>query len=292
MSLQINELTLSISGSPFSGTPASRPPISRPPISRPPVAERSMTEKVICKNLNITFKPGEFWGIMGVNGAGKTTLLQSLIALHEMTHCNKKNGSIRLDNKDINDYKRLELAQKTGMMLQEYEYNFPSTVLEAALIGRHPFLNHWQIENTYDEQLALHALKKAGLENFSQRSLTTLSGGEKRRVNLATLLTQNPDYYLLDEPVNHLDVRAQLDILSLLRTQFHQTKQCGIMVIHDPNLAYRFCDHILLLLDNGQWLAGDTKKILNKDNLSRLYHCPFQQMSNNNDTFFSPQLSL
>ena len=271
MSLQSKHLTLSI--------------------SEASVTELSITKKVICTNLNVTFKPGEFWGIMGINGVGKTTLLQSLIALRDMAHCNK-NGRISLDNKDINDYKRLELAQKTGMMLQEYEYNFPSTVLEATLIGRHPFLKHWQIETTQDEQLALDALKKVGLEKFSQRSLNTLSGGEKRRANLATLLTQNPDYYLLDEPVNHLDVRAQLDILSLLRTQFHQAKQCGIMVIHDPNLAYRFCDHILLLFNNGEWLAGESHSILTTKNLSHLYNCPFQKMSNEHDTFFSPLLSL
>lgn len=276
MSLQIKHLTLSI---------------NEASITEPAITKRSITEKVICNDLNVAFKPGEFWGIMGINGVGKTTLLQSLIALHDMTHCNK-NGSISLNDKDINDYKRLELAQKTGMLLQEYDYNFPSTVLEATLIGRHPFLKHWQIESTQDEQLALHALKKVGLEKFSQRSLNTLSGGEKRRANLATLLTQNPDYYLLDEPVNHLDVRAQLDILSLLRTQFHQTKQCGIMVIHDPNLAYRFCDHMLLLLENGEWLAGETHLILTTKNLSRLYNCPFQKMSNEHDTFFSPLLSL
>lgn len=276
MSLQIKHLTLSI---------------NEASITEPAITKRSITEKVICNDLNVAFKPGEFWGIMGINGVGKTTLLQSLIALHDMTHCNK-NGSISLNDKDINDYKRLELAQKTGMLLQEYDYNFPSTVLEATLIGRHPFLKHWQIESTQDEQLALDALKKVGLEKFSQRSLNTLSGGEKRRANLATLLTQNPDYYLLDEPVNHLDVRAQLDILSLLRTQFHQTKQCGIMVIHDPNLAYRFCDHMLLLLENGEWLAGETHLILTTKNLSRLYNCPFQKMSNEHDTFFSPLLSL
>lgn len=250
----------------------------------------SIADKIICKDLNVQFNPGEFWGIMGVNGVGKTTLLKSMIDLYEIDPENDKNNCIILNNQSIYDYKRLELAQKTGLMLQEYEYNFPSKVLEAALIGRHPFLRQCQVESIQDEKIALQALKKVGLEKLSQRSLSTLSGGEKRRVNLATLLTQNPAYYLLDEPVNHLDIKAQMDILNLLKTQFQQSKQCGIMVIHDPTLAWRFCDHILLLFDQGEWLAGETQSIMTEQNLSHLYRCPIQQVSHKNETFFTPQL--
>ena len=110
-------------------------------------------------------------------------------------------------------------------------------------------------------------------------------------MNLATLLTQNPKYYLLDEPVNHLDVKAQIDVLSLLKKQFHSTGHSGIMVIHDPNLAWRFCDQLLLLFNNGECLKGNTHSILNQKNLSRLYDCPIQEISHGNDTFFSPKIS-
>jgi len=243
----------------------------------------SIADKTICEQLTVSFNPGEFWGIMGINGVGKTTLLQSLNGLR---HINT--GTISLNNSNINDYKALELAQRIGMMFQEYEYNFPATVLEATLIGRHPFINHWQWENSDDKALAVKALKQVGMESFSQRSVNTLSGGEKRRLNLATLLTQDPDYYLLDEPVNHLDIKAQLEILSLLKHKFERLKQCGVMVIHDPNLAYRFCDHMLLLFDNGQWLSGKTKAVLTRDNLSRLYHCPIHQLNDEQHTLFIP----
>ena len=243
----------------------------------------SIADKTLCRQLNVTLNPGEFWGIMGINGVGKTTLLHTLNGLRDA-----KSGTILLDGKNIIDYKHLELAQRTGMMLQEYEYNFPSTVLEAALIGRHPFLGNWQWEDSKDKQLALEALKKVSLQDFSERAINTLSGGEKRRVNLATLLTQNPDYYLLDEPVNHLDIKSQLDILSLLKKQFEQHHQCGVMVIHDPNLAFRFCDHVLLLFENGQWLAGKTADIITTDNLSELYGCPVHQVSDQQHTLFIP----
>ncbi len=247
----------------------------------------SIGEKTICQELNIQFKRGEFWGIMGVNGVGKTTLLQTLMALNSSsTHIEQ--GHVTLEQKNIQDYKRPELAHSLGMMLQEYEYNFPATVLEAALIGRHPFINGWQWESSADKQQALLALEKTGLKSLASRSVHTLSGGEKRRLNLATLLTQNPDFYLLDEPVNHLDIKSQLDILHLLQAQFRTGKHCGIMVIHDPNLAYRYCDHMLLLFSDGQYMSGETAQILNKDNLSRLYDCPVHELSDEQHTLFVP----
>jgi len=243
----------------------------------------SIAQKLICEKLDISFNPGEFWGIMGVNGVGKTTLLQTLIGLRNANH-----GAITLNQKGIQDYKRIILAKHMGLMLQEYEYNFPCTVMEATLIGRHPFIHNWQWEDKQDRQLAQEALKTVGLLDLSERSINTLSGGEKRRLNLATLLTQNPDYYLLDEPVNHLDIKAQLEILSLLQQQFSENKQCGIMVIHDPNMAYRFCDHILLLFNDGQWLSGATAEILTSDNLSQLYDCPIHQLNDGDHTLFIP----
>ena len=247
----------------------------------------SIAQKIIVQRLNITFNRGEFWGVMGVNGVGKTTLLRSLIGLYDLD-----DGMIQLDGKNIKDYTRLELAQLSGMMHQEYDYNFPSTVLEATLIGRHPFIESWQWESPQDTQCAYNALRKVGLYHLSERMVNTLSGGEKRRLNLATLLTQNPDYYLLDEPINHLDLKAQVDMLSLLKTHFKHEQQCGVMVIHDPNLAYRFCDHILLLLSKGHYLKGPTKDILNQNNLSQLYDCPVHQIHDAQHTIFVPLASV
>ena len=220
---------------------------------------------------------------MGVNGIGKTTLLHSLAALHPVN-----SGQIILNNKELNQYKKLTLAQHIGIMLQEYEYSFPCTVLEAALIGRHPFIKRWQWEDKHDQLLSNKALQQVSLEQMIDRDIHTLSGGEKRRLNLATLLTQNPDYFLLDEPVNHLDIKAQMEILTLLSLRFKQGKQCGIMVIHDPNMAYRFCDHILMLFDQGEWLSGKTIDVLNSDNLSRLYGCPVQTITDSNQKLFTP----
>jgi len=244
----------------------------------------TIADKLICEQLNICFTPGQFWAIMGINGVGKSTLLKSLMALKKINQ-----GKISLDDQNVRQYKAARRAQLLGLMLQEYEYNFPSTVLEACLIGRHPFIKSWQWENKRDKKLALKALQQVGLEQLQLRAINTLSGGEKRRLNLATILTQDPKYYLLDEPVNHLDIKAQIEMLSLLKDKFsHDQQHCGIMVIHDPNLAYRFCDHVLLLFANGQYQSGPTRDILNKGNLSLLYDCPVHQISDHEHNFFIP----
>jgi len=238
---------------------------------------------LICKDLNITIKPGEFWAVLGVNGVGKSTLLHHLINVD-----NASPDEIIIDDKSLANYKhhRKLLAQKTGILLQEYEYNFPCTVLDAALIGRHPYLSEWQWESNEDLNITENALKKTDLVHLKDRLTNTLSGGEKRRLNLATLLTQDPDYLLLDEPTNHLDLSAQIKILSFIREHIQNNDKAGFMVIHDANLANRYCDNVLLLYGKGEWASGSTKKMINISNLERLYNCPIQSLSNDNQSVF------
>ena len=249
--------------------------------------------KKICENLNVEFKAGEFWAILGVNGVGKSTFLHHLIDSNGV-----QSKNICIDDIMLSDYKhnRKLLAKKTGILLQEYEYNFPCTVLEAALIGRHPHMSNWQWESDTDIRIAEAALMMTDLLSLKKRSINTLSGGEKRRLNLATLMVQDPDYFLLDEPTNHLDFKSQITILNLLKSKFSHDSSCktltkkqtGIMVIHDANLAYKYCDNVLLLYGNGKWASGKAHDLITADNLSHVYDCPFQEISNKNTSVFIP----
>ena len=150
---------------------------------------------------------------------------------------------------------------KLGLLTQTTEDPFPSTVLDSVLVGRHPHIDFWRWESDADRAIACAALAAVALEELAERDIDTLSGGERRRVALATLLAQNPDVLLLDEPINHLDPHHQLDVLKLLRDRARDGRSI-VMSLHDAGLAARFSDHALLLFGDGGWLSGPTSEVL------------------------------
>jgi iron complex transport system ATP-binding protein len=228
----------------------------------------------VCHALDVTFSPGECWAILGRNGTGKTTLLHTLAGLRATD-----NGSILLDGAAIEQLSRRHIAQRVGLLPQDSHDPFPATVLETALLGRHPHLSPWTWESAEDRALARAALAQVGLVDWDARTLATLSGGERRRVALATLLTQDPDILLLDEPTNHLDLHHQVALLDLLARQAREHGKIVIMVLHDLNLAARFADHCLLLYGDGDVCAGTCDEILETPVLERLYNQPLRKIS-------------
>ena len=222
----------------------------------------------LCDELELPVATGECWGVLGLNGAGKTTLLHALAGLRA-----PDSGSIRIDGIPLPQWRRRELARVLGLMPQDSHDPFPATVLDTALAGRHPHLAPWRGESEEDYRLARAALAAVDLASMERRSAGTLSGGERRRLALATLLTQAPRLMLLDEPVNHLDLHHQIQLLEQVREQTR--RGCAaIMVLHDLNLARRFCDRVLLLYGDGRWEAGGTAELMTAERLSELYGHP------------------
>jgi iron complex transport system ATP-binding protein len=220
----------------------------------------------ICSSLDLALAAGEVWAILGRNGAGKTTLLHTLAGLRPA-----QAGSVQLEGRDLNDWDGMALARRRGVMFQDSNDTFPATVLETALTGRHPHLSFWALESAQDRALAQAALAEVELAADADRLVNTLSGGERRRVAIATLLVQSPAVWLLDEPSNHLDLRHQVDLLSLLVRRAQQDNGLILMTLHDVNLALRFCTHALLLVDADTVLSGPVSQVINAENLQRLY---------------------
>jgi iron complex transport system ATP-binding protein len=129
----------------------------------------------------------------------------------------------------------------------------------------------WESEE--DESVARRALAQVGLSGMDDRLAHTLSGGERRLLALATLLTQDPPLFLLDEPSYHLDLHQQIAVLELLRARARNGKAL-VMVLHDVNLALRYCDHALLLYGDGQTEQGEIAAVLDETRLTRLYRHP------------------
>ena len=188
----------------------------------------------------------------------------------------------------ISEMKRREIARILGMLFQDTQDYFPSTVLETALIGRHPHIGKWQDENPHDENLAREFISAVGLSGMEGRLIETLSGGERRRLALATLLVQDPEICLLDEPTNHLDIGHQIGMLDLLEGLCKRSGKSVVMALHDPNLAERYCDKILLLFDGGKAVSGEKKAILDGSSLTRLYGHPIHSVEGPEGRLFFP----
>ncbi|MDP4548037.1 ABC transporter ATP-binding protein [Marinobacter sp. MDS2] len=232
--------------------------------------------------LNLSVEPGQTWGVLGPNGAGKTTLLHTLAGLLPA-----RSGRVVLNDSLLIELKRRDIARQLGLVFQERQDSFPATVMETALIGRHPWLSPWESEQADDQARAQQALAALDVDQLSDRLLSTLSGGERQRVAIATLMTQNPDIWLLDEPTNHLDLHHQVKVMSLLRDQAELGKAV-FMCLHDLNLAARWCSHVLLLYANGDACWGPAEQMLIPEALERLYNQRLVALKENGLSVFVP----
>jgi iron complex transport system ATP-binding protein len=215
--------------------------------------------------MSVEFRGGEVTAILGRNGSGKTLTLHTLAGLRR-----PQQGIVRLDGTPLDNLRRRAIAQRLGVLLQDLEESFSSTALEAVLIGRHPHLAAWHWESAEDERLARDALSSVQMDAFAERSTAKLSGGERRRIAIASLLTQAPQVFLLDEPTNHLDPHHQIAVLELFRAQANAGRTV-IATLHDPTLAARFADRVILLFGDGRWIEGPMRETLTGQTLSELY---------------------
>jgi len=238
----------------------------------------------VCHGLDLAIRAGERWGILGCNGAGKTTLLLTLAGLRP-----PQSGLIALQQKALSALPRRQIAQLVGILFQEQTDVFPANVLDTVLTGRHPWLGPLQWESDADREKARSALQAVGLADIEQRLVTTLSGGERRRLGIATLLVQDPRLLLLDEPTNHLDVHHQIRTLQLLSGLAADDNRGLLLVMHDLNLAARYCNHFLLLFGDGETTQGSAAAVLTRANLERLYQHPLLPLQGPQGQVWIPQ---
>ena len=230
----------------------------------------------VCHQLNLELYPGETLAVLGKNGVGKSTLLSCLAGLPR----GDMSGEVLLGGKTYGAWGAKAAACWRGWLPQKQQDQFSATVLETVISGRHPHLNRWSWESADDRALAMASLAAVGMTDFAARDVLTLSGGERQRVAVATILTQNPTLYFMDEPLAHLDLNHQIEVLNLLRGKTKRERVSAIMVLHEPGLAHRYCDSALLLFGEGEWLYGSASAVLTADNLSRLYGYPLLQIEN------------
>ena len=226
----------------------------------------------LVRDLSVQFSPGEVVAILGRNGSGKTLTLHTLAGLRPPA-----GGGVSLDGMPIAQLSRRAVALRLGLLPQDLEDTFVTRAIESVLVGRHPHLSLWQWESAQDERLALEALAAVDMASCAARRTDTLSGGEQRRVAVASLLAQQPAIFLLDEPTNHLDPHHQLGVLGLFR-ELANAGRIVVSTLHDPTLAARFADRVLLLFGDGRWSLGPVGSALTAPALSELYATPMIEL--------------
>ena len=238
--------------------------------------------RTLVDGLSVEFGAGRVWAVLGRNGSGKSTLLRSLAGLQL-----PQAGRVLLDGVALHSIDRREAASRIGVLLQEETAEFWGTARDYVLMGRHPHADGVFGWSQTGEGIAAAEIAAQNLGALASRAYTTLSGGERQRTRAAALFTQRPRIYLVDEPLQHLDLAHQIGLLERLALEARQGALV-IMVLHDLLFASRYCDHFLLLHGDGRSDAGPREQALDAERLSRLYGFPLDAVEVRGERLFLP----
>ena len=216
----------------------------------------------VLNDVSFDIEPGKFLAILGNNGVGKSTLLKCF------NHILKPDaGEVLLEGNNLLKMSGREVAKQVAFVSQSVP-STQMTVHDVVMLGRRPYMK-WGF-TPEDHAIVHEAMDRMGLNAMRGRFLGQLSGGEKQKVMLARALAQQPKALLLDEPTSALDIQNQYQVLKIVRNICHKDNMVAVVVIHDLNLALRFCDHFLLLKDGKVYRHGD-RSILDSTALKEVY---------------------
>ena len=216
----------------------------------------------VLKKINFSLGDGEFLAILGNNGAGKSTMLKCFN--HIIT---PDAGEVLLNGENLLKMSAKEVARRIAFVAQ----NVPDTqmtVHDMVMLGRRPYMS-WAFTER-DHEIVHEAMDRLKVSEFRGRCLNRLSGGERQKVMLARALAQEPKLLLLDEPTSSLDLKNQYQVLQIVKDICHETGISAIVVIHDLNLALRFCDRFLLMQQGEVFRYGDAG-ILDREAIWKVY---------------------
>jgi iron complex transport system ATP-binding protein len=208
---------------------------------------------------------GTVTALLGPNGAGKSTLLRALAGVHRPDL-----GAVSFDGVDLLGMRRRERARLVAFVEQEATTELPLTARAVVALGRTPHSSFLGGPDASSSAVVEAALRDAGVESFADRELPSLSGGERQRVLIARALAQQPRLLLLDEPMNHLDIAAQLDVLALL-SRLAASGVTVIAAMHDLALAASRVDRAVVLSQGAVVSSGATMDVLTPDLIRDVY---------------------
>lgn len=229
----------------------------------------------VLENVSFDVKDGSFLAILGNNGVGKSTLLKCFNKI-----LTPQSGSVKLDGEELLKLPSRELAKRVAFVAQTVP-STQMTVHDMVMLGRRPYMQWGFTER--DHEIVHEAMDRLEISHLRGRFLSQLSGGERQKVMLARALAQQPKVLLLDEPTSALDIQNQYQVLEIVRDICVRDGITAILVIHDLNLALRFCDSFLLMRKGRVYRWGG-KEILDRQGLSDVYRVNAQPVEVNGQT--------
>ena len=219
----------------------------------------SYGERPVVRQLDLSLKSGECVALIGPNGAGKTTVLRALAGLLEPA-----SGVVKLNGTPLSSIRREEIARSVSVVPQARPAAFAFTALEYVLMGFHARVARFQLEGDAERASAHAALEVMGVAEFASRPMTQLSGGEAQRVVMARTIASGAAIWLLDEPTSNLDIGHQIALLEAVRRHCDDGGT-ALAIVHDPNLANRWFDRVVVLADGVLVAEGEPDQCLTED---------------------------
>lgn len=219
--------------------------------------------KKVLDDIRFSVEDNQCIAVLGNNGAGKSTLLKCIDRI-----CPAKEGVVYVDRQNVFDMSKAEMAQNIAYVPQTNAVHNSMTVFDTVLLGRKPYIK-WDATEE-DREIAFDIIEKMGLNDFLLRNVAQMSGGEMQKVMLARALAQEPKILLLDEPTSNLDPYNQHEVLHLVRKIAKEHDTCVVIIIHDLNLAIRYCDKFLFLKDSQVFTFGGVE-VMTPESIETVY---------------------
>ena len=237
----------------------------------------------VLKNVTFQIEKGEYVALIGSNGTGKSTLIKCVSGLLPL-----ESGRVEICGRDLKRLKSRERAQMVAVVPQSYYVDYDFTVEDIVMMGRNPYIDFRHRESEEDRAIAKRAMEMTNTEIFLDRYYNELSGGERQRVILARAIAQQPQIILLDEPTSALDLHHQIEVMELIR-QLNEKENITVMaVLHDINLASRFCSRIVILKDGKIKADGTPQEIICREEMESLYQ--MKLLVKNNPLLEKPEI--
>jgi iron-chelate-transporting ATPase len=233
----------------------------------------AVTGRTLLEPLTLNLPARRVVGLIGHNGSGKSTLLK-LLARQQPS----SSGTIRFEGRPLKEWSDRQYARKVAYLPQQTPQAAGMLVKELVALGRYPWHGALGRFGDIDRGKVAEAMKLTDIEPLADRLVDTLSGGERQRVWIAMLVAQDAECLLLDEPISALDVAHQIEVLSLVQ-QLARERNLGVLVVlHDVNMAARFCDEIIALHSGKLIARGTPERIMTPEELETIYGIPMGVM--------------